>query len=121
MQPDVLAAAADKLDGTLNNQSLAVLFTCKGKKLLFVGTHNGATGPIGSTERQFPGQIPASPRVRVTFLVLWTSIRSVTTAAQTRRRFPLSVLSIRTVPPCVPPRRAPTANRRKRLKYHALP
>ena len=37
MQPDMLAAAADKLDGTLNNQSLVVLFTCKGKKLLFVG------------------------------------------------------------------------------------
>jgi hypothetical protein len=37
MQPDLLAAAADKLDGTLNNQSLVVLFTCKGKKLLFVG------------------------------------------------------------------------------------
>ncbi len=37
MQPDQLAAAADKLDGTLNNQSLVVLFTCNGKKLLFVG------------------------------------------------------------------------------------
>ncbi len=37
MQPDVLAAAADKLDGTLNNQSLVVFFTCQGKKLLFVG------------------------------------------------------------------------------------
>ncbi len=37
MQPDALAAAADKLDGTLNNQSLVVLFTCQGKKLLFVG------------------------------------------------------------------------------------
>ncbi len=37
MQPDVLAATADKLDGTLNNQSLVVLFTCQGKKLLFVG------------------------------------------------------------------------------------
>lgn len=37
MEPDELAAAADKLDGTLNNQSLVVLFTCKGKKLLFVG------------------------------------------------------------------------------------
>ena len=36
-QPDVLAAAADALDGTLNNQSLVVLFTCRGKKLLFVG------------------------------------------------------------------------------------
>jgi beta-lactamase superfamily II metal-dependent hydrolase len=37
MQPSALAAAADKLDGTLNNQSLVVLFTCNGKKLLFVG------------------------------------------------------------------------------------
>jgi beta-lactamase superfamily II metal-dependent hydrolase len=37
MQPDALAAVADKLDGTLNNQSLVVLFTCQGKKLLFVG------------------------------------------------------------------------------------
>ena len=37
VQPDVLAAAADAIDGTLNNQSLVVLFTCKGKKLLFVG------------------------------------------------------------------------------------
>jgi beta-lactamase superfamily II metal-dependent hydrolase len=37
IQPDALAAAADKLDGTLNNQSLVVLFTCNGKKLLFVG------------------------------------------------------------------------------------
>ena len=37
MQPDALAAAADKLDGTLNNQSLVVLFTCQAKKLLFVG------------------------------------------------------------------------------------
>ena len=37
MQPDVLAATADKLDGTLTNQSLVVLFTCQGKKLLFVG------------------------------------------------------------------------------------
>jgi len=37
MQPDALAATADKLDGTLNNQSLVVLFSCNGKKLLFVG------------------------------------------------------------------------------------
>jgi beta-lactamase superfamily II metal-dependent hydrolase len=36
-QPDVLLAMADALDGTLNNQSLVILFTCKGKKLLFVG------------------------------------------------------------------------------------
>jgi beta-lactamase superfamily II metal-dependent hydrolase len=37
VQPDVLAATADALDGTLNNQSLVVLFTCQGKRLLFVG------------------------------------------------------------------------------------
>lgn len=37
VQPDALAAAADLIDGTLNNQSLVVLFTCSGKKLLFVG------------------------------------------------------------------------------------
>lgn len=36
-QPDVLLAVADAVDGTLNNQSLVILFTCKGKKLLFVG------------------------------------------------------------------------------------
>lgn len=36
-QPDVLLALADAIDGTLNNQSLVILFTCKGKKLLFVG------------------------------------------------------------------------------------
>jgi beta-lactamase superfamily II metal-dependent hydrolase len=37
VQPDALAATADALDGTLNNQSLVLLFTCQGKKLLFVG------------------------------------------------------------------------------------
>jgi len=37
LQPDTLAAAADVIDGTLNNQSLVVLFTCRNKKLLFVG------------------------------------------------------------------------------------
>lgn len=36
-QPDVLLAMAEALDGTLNNQSLVILFTCQGKKLLFVG------------------------------------------------------------------------------------
>ncbi|MBS0422336.1 MAG: MBL fold metallo-hydrolase [Proteobacteria bacterium] len=37
VQPNALAATADALDGTLNNQSLVLLFTCRGKKLLFVG------------------------------------------------------------------------------------
>jgi beta-lactamase superfamily II metal-dependent hydrolase len=36
-QPDSLLAAADKLDGTLNNQSLVILFTVNKRKLLFVG------------------------------------------------------------------------------------
>lgn len=36
-QPDVLLAMTDVLDGTLNNQSLVILFICQGKKLLFVG------------------------------------------------------------------------------------
>jgi beta-lactamase superfamily II metal-dependent hydrolase len=36
-QPDVLLALADALDGTLNNQSLVILFTINKKKLLFVG------------------------------------------------------------------------------------
>jgi len=36
-QPDAMLAMADAIDGTLNNQSLVILFTCQGKKLLFVG------------------------------------------------------------------------------------
>lgn len=35
--PEALFLAAKKLDGMLNNQSLVVLFTWKGKKLLFAG------------------------------------------------------------------------------------
>ena len=36
-QPDMLAAAADKVETFLNNQSLVVLFKFGGKNLLFVG------------------------------------------------------------------------------------
>jgi beta-lactamase superfamily II metal-dependent hydrolase len=36
-QPDLLAAQAAKADNTINNQSLIVLFTFGGKKLLFAG------------------------------------------------------------------------------------
>ena len=36
-QPDMLLTAVKTLDGYLNNQSLVVLFTFKGKKMLFVG------------------------------------------------------------------------------------
>jgi beta-lactamase superfamily II metal-dependent hydrolase len=36
-QPDVVRAIAQKADNTLNNQSVVVLFTYNGKKLLFAG------------------------------------------------------------------------------------
>jgi beta-lactamase superfamily II metal-dependent hydrolase len=36
-QPDVLAAAAQRADNALNNQSLVVLFTLRGKTMLFSG------------------------------------------------------------------------------------
>jgi beta-lactamase superfamily II metal-dependent hydrolase len=37
VQPDLLAAKARQADNTLNNQSLVILFTFGGKRLLFVG------------------------------------------------------------------------------------
>ena len=37
LQPDAAAAAAGLIDSTLNNQSLVILFTCRRRKLLFVG------------------------------------------------------------------------------------
>ena len=37
LQPDAELAAADAIDRTLNNQSLVILFTCRGKRMLFVG------------------------------------------------------------------------------------
>jgi beta-lactamase superfamily II metal-dependent hydrolase len=40
-QPDLLFTAAKTLDGFLNNQSLVVLFTFDGKKLLFAGDAQG--------------------------------------------------------------------------------
>jgi hypothetical protein len=36
-QPEVLEAAAQKADNTINNQSLVILFKIRGKNLLFVG------------------------------------------------------------------------------------
>ena len=46
MQPDVLAAAADKLDGTLNNQSLVVLFT--GARAIYDVRQEALRGPKNS-------------------------------------------------------------------------
>jgi beta-lactamase superfamily II metal-dependent hydrolase len=40
-QPDMLLTAVKSLDSFLNNQSLVVLFTFKGKKLLFAGDAQG--------------------------------------------------------------------------------
>jgi beta-lactamase superfamily II metal-dependent hydrolase len=37
LKPDAEVAAADLIDRTLNNQSLVILFTCRRRKLLFVG------------------------------------------------------------------------------------
>jgi beta-lactamase superfamily II metal-dependent hydrolase len=60
VQPDVLAATARAADKTLNNQSLVILFSFKGKNLLFVGDaqwgnwenflYGGAFGTPGHTE-----------------------------------------------------------------------
>jgi beta-lactamase superfamily II metal-dependent hydrolase len=59
-QPDVLAAQAIHGDNTLNNQSLVILFTFRGKNLLFAGDaqwgnwenflYGGAYGTPGHTE-----------------------------------------------------------------------
>src|SRR5947209_3035827 len=60
VQPDVLAAQAKVADKTLNNQSLVILFSFKGKNLLFVGDaqwgnwehflYGGAFGTPGHTK-----------------------------------------------------------------------
>lgn len=62
-QPDMLAAKARQADNTLNNQSLVVLFTFRGKHLLFAGDAQwgnwenflyggkvGASGPTALTD-----------------------------------------------------------------------
>jgi hypothetical protein len=60
IQPNVLAAQARAADKTLNNQSLVILFSFKGKNLLFVGDaqwgnwenflYGGAFGTAGHTK-----------------------------------------------------------------------
>jgi beta-lactamase superfamily II metal-dependent hydrolase len=58
MQPDALLAAADKLDGTLNNQSLVVLFTSQDKKLLFVGDAQWGNWAYWLYEQGATGALP---------------------------------------------------------------
>ncbi|HKO42715.1 MAG TPA: hypothetical protein VJU84_05470 [Pyrinomonadaceae bacterium] len=56
-QPDVLLALADSIDGTLNNQSLVVLFTCGGKKLLFVGDAQWGSWSYWLYGKKAPGKV----------------------------------------------------------------
>lgn len=65
-QPDTLAAAAKNADNALNNQSLVVLFTFKGKSMLFAGDAQWGNwanflfgGPIGTK-----GHADLTPRAR---------------------------------------------------------
>lgn len=67
-QPDVLLALADAVDGTLNNQSLVILFTCRGKKLLFVGDAqwgNWSYWLYGKkqTGKEVPGILPTAKSI----------------------------------------------------------
>ena len=65
VQPDVLAAAAESIDGTLNNQSLVVLFTCQGKRLLFVGDAQWGNWAYWLYGKPVKGQDPGiSPEAR---------------------------------------------------------
>jgi len=65
LQPDALAAAAELIDGTLNNQSLVVLFTCRKRKLLFVGDAQWGNWAYWLYGRTVKGKAPAlSERAR---------------------------------------------------------
>ena len=65
LQPDAAAAAADLIDTTLNNQSLVILFTCKDRKLLFVGDAQWGNWSYWLYGKPVRGQAPAmSERAR---------------------------------------------------------
>ena len=65
LQPDTLAAAAELIDGTLNNQSLVVLFTCRKRNLLFVGDAQWGNWAYWLYGRSVKGSAPAlSDRAR---------------------------------------------------------
>ena len=89
MQPDAFAAAADKLDGTLNNQSLVVLFTCNGKKLLFVGDAQWGNWAYWLYGKAVSGADPGITDRAKEILGPSIFIRLDTMAAPTRRQFPL--------------------------------
>ena len=65
LQPDAEVAAAELIDSTLNNQSLVILFTCRNRKLLFVGDAqwgNWAYWLYGKTVRGKPPGISERAR-----------------------------------------------------------
>ena len=65
LQPDAEVAAAELIDSTLNNQSLVILFTCRNRKLLFVGDAqwgNWAYWLYGKTVRGKPPGISQRAR-----------------------------------------------------------
>lgn len=123
LQPDVLAAAAESIDGTLNNQSLVVLFTWRSKRLLFVGDAqwgNWAYWLYGEPVKAKTLAFLARPEK---YLVRSTSTRWAITAVPMRHRSPLSVHSRKNAWLCAQRRRATQARSvsmgalRRVLKY----
>lgn len=57
-QPDMLAAAASKIENFLNNQSLVVLFEFDGKKLLFAGDAQGGNWEYWLYKTEAPTKDP---------------------------------------------------------------
>jgi beta-lactamase superfamily II metal-dependent hydrolase len=61
--PASLFAAAKKIDGALNNQSLVVLFTWKGKKLLFAGDAQAGNWEYWLHDTEAPVRDPSKLRL----------------------------------------------------------
>lgn len=59
-QPDMLAAAATKIENFLNNQSLVVLFEFDGKKLLFAGDAQGGNWEYWLYQMEAPLKDPTN-------------------------------------------------------------
>jgi hypothetical protein len=65
-QPDMLAAAAAKIDTFLNNQSLVVLFKFGGKNLLFVGDAQAGNWENWLYKLDAPAQDPTKVKAEIT-------------------------------------------------------
>ena len=113
----------------LNNQSLVVLFTCRGKKLLFVGDAQWGNWAYWLYGRAREGQGPGHLRERARDPGrASTSTRWDTTAAPTQRRFRQSARCPRTcVAMCSTETGYPSAKRtygkssRRRPRFRGLP